>query len=67
MEQIGNKRCLEMHMKKIHHKMVHTVKPGETLWKIAHHHHTTVHHLIHLNPQIKDPNLIYPGQRIKVH
>jgi len=48
------------------HMMYHTVKPGETLWKIAHHHHTSVHHLVHMNPSIKNPNLIYIGQRLKI-
>ncbi len=40
------------------HKMFHTVKSGDTLWKIAHHHHTSVHHLLHKNPSIKNPDLI---------
>ena len=47
------------------HMMFHTVKPGDTLWKIAHHHHTSIHHLLHINPAIKDPNLIYIGQKLK--
>jgi len=49
------------------HMMFHTVKQGETLWKIAHHHHTSIHHLVHMNPAIKNPNLIYVGQRLKIH
>ncbi|WP_367142651.1 LysM peptidoglycan-binding domain-containing protein [Desulfosporosinus sp.] len=48
------------------HMMFHTVKRGDTLWKIAHHHHTSVHHLLHINPSIKNPNLIYIGQKIKI-
>jgi LysM repeat protein len=51
----------------MHKKMFHTVISGDTLWKIAHHHHTSVHHLLHINPWIKNPDLIIIGQRIKVH
>jgi spore coat assembly protein SafA len=47
--------------------MKHTVRRGDTLYKIAKHHGTTVHRLIRKNPQIFNPNLIYPGQRIRVH
>jgi LysM repeat protein len=37
-----------------------------TLWGIANHYHTTVAELLKLNPSIKNPNLIYPGQKIVV-
>lgn len=37
-----------------------------TLWGIANHYHTSVQELLKLNPNIKDPNLIQPGQKIKV-
>lgn len=37
-----------------------------TLWGIAQHYHTTVPELLKLNPQIKNANLIFPGQKIKV-
>ena len=60
MEQIG-KGVFSMH------KMFHIIKPGDTLWKIAHHHHTSIHHLLHINPWITNPDLIYIGQRIKIH
>ena len=42
-------------------------KARGTLWKIAHHHHTSIQHLVHMNPSIKNPNLIYIGQRLKNH
>ena len=41
------------------------VKPGDSLSKIAVMYGTTWQHLMHLN-NIKNPNLIYPGERIKV-
>ena len=46
--------------------MIHHVKKGETLHHIAMHHMTTVSRLLSLNPQIQNPNLIYPGQKINV-
>ncbi|MGE5553361.1 MAG: polysaccharide deacetylase family protein [Betaproteobacteria bacterium] len=39
------------------------VRPGDTLYAIAAAHNTTVSELVRLNA-IRDPNLIYPGQRI---
>lgn len=39
------------------------VRPGDTLYAIAVAHNTTVSELVRLNA-IRDPNLIYPGQRL---
>src|SRR5690606_30175023 len=44
----------------------YTVKKGDTLSHIAVRYKTTVSNLVKLNPNIKNPNLIYPGQRIRV-
>lgn len=44
----------------------YTVKKGDTLNKIAVKYKTTVPALLKLNPSIKNANLIYPGQKIKV-
>lgn len=44
----------------------YTVRSGESLSKIALRMSTTVQHLLLLNPQIKDKNVIFAGQRIKV-
>lgn len=44
----------------------HTVVKGDTLYKIAQKYGTTVANLIALNPQIKNPNLIYVGQKINL-
>lgn len=46
--------------------MYHRVCKGETLYHIARHHRTQVSRLIILNPSISNPNMIYPGQRIRV-
>jgi LysM repeat protein len=45
---------------------LYIVQPGDTLSAIAELHDTTLDELLALNPSIKDPNLIFPGQRITV-
>lgn len=44
----------------------YTVKRGDDLTKIAKRNKTTVENLIKLNPQIKDPNLIHAGDKIRI-
>src|SRR5690606_15241043 len=44
----------------------YTVKKGDTLSHIAKRYNTTVKNLVKLNPSIKNPNLIFPGQKIRV-
>ncbi|MED3661990.1 SafA/ExsA family spore coat assembly protein [Ureibacillus sp. FSL K6-8385] len=44
----------------------YTVVKGDTLWKIAVKTQTGVQELINANPQLQNPNLIYPGQKINI-
>lgn len=44
----------------------YTVKSGDDLTSIAKKNDTTVEELVKLNPQIKNPNLIYKGDKIRV-
>ncbi|MED4887570.1 SafA/ExsA family spore coat assembly protein [Lysinibacillus fusiformis] len=44
----------------------YTVSSGDTLWKIAWKTETGVQELIDVNPQLANPNQIYPGQKINV-
>ncbi len=44
----------------------YTVVKGDSLWKIAVKTETGVQELINSNPQLQNPNLIYPGQKINV-
>ncbi len=44
----------------------YVVKPGDTLSKIASNYNTTYQHLAQIN-EISNPNLIYPGQIIKIY
>lgn len=46
--------------------IVYTVKSGDTLSKIAREYGTTVNSIVSLNPSIKNPNLIYPGQQLLI-
>ena len=42
------------------------VRSGDTLWKIASRNQVGVSELISANPQIKNPALIYPGQKVTI-
>jgi prophage DNA circulation protein len=44
----------------------YTVKKGDSLWRIAKMYNLTLNQIIKLNPQIKNPNLIYVGQTVYV-
>ncbi len=46
--------------------VVHTVVKGDTLWDIACHYGVTVDQLLKLNPDIKNPNKIWPGQKVVI-
>ena len=46
--------------------MTYVVQPGDTLFIIAQRFNTTVNIILSLNPQITNPNLIYPGQIIRI-
>lgn len=45
--------------------IIYTVVKGDTLWSIAQRYNTTVSELVKIN-NIKDPNLIYVGQKLKI-
>ncbi|HOM01531.1 MAG TPA: SafA/ExsA family spore coat assembly protein [Acetivibrio sp.] len=45
---------------------VYTVKSGDTMWKIAEKYQIGISEIIAANPQIKNPALIYPGQKINI-
>lgn len=44
----------------------YTVVPGDALWKIAVKTETGVSELIDANPQLANPDMIYPGQTINI-
>jgi len=44
----------------------HTVAKGDTLWAISGRYGLGLEALIALNPQIKNPNLIRPGEKVRV-
>ena len=44
----------------------HTVTKGQTLWGISKAYGVSLSSVIALNPQIKNPNLIYVGQKVRI-
>lgn len=44
----------------------YTVKSGDTMWKIANRNQVGLSEIISANPQIKNPALIYPGQKLTI-
>ena len=44
----------------------HTVVKGDTMWKIASKYQVGTSEIINANPQIFNPNLIYPGQVLTI-
>lgn len=47
-------------------KEFYTVKSGDSLWSISQQYGISLDEIIKLNPQIENPNLIYPNQQIRV-
>ncbi|UFJ43184.1 SafA/ExsA family spore coat assembly protein [Brevibacillus humidisoli] len=45
---------------------VYVVQPGDSLWKISLKYQVGLSEIISANPQFKNPNLIYPGDRVTV-
>lgn len=44
----------------------YTVQSGDTMWKIAVKYQVGLSEIISANPQIKNPTLIYPGQKLNI-
>ncbi len=45
---------------------IHVVVAGDAMWKIAAKHNMTLEQLIALNPQIKNPGMIFIGQQVNL-
>lgn len=45
---------------------VHTVQKGDTMWKIAVKYQVGLSEIKSANPQVKNPDLIYPGDRLSI-
>lgn len=44
----------------------YTVVKGDTLWKIAERYEIGISELIKANPQLSNPSMIYPGQKVNI-
>ncbi|HEY2421555.1 MAG TPA: SafA/ExsA family spore coat assembly protein [Neobacillus sp.] len=47
-------------------QQIYTVQPGDSLWKIAVRYQVGISEIIAANPQFKNPNLIYPGEKVNI-
>lgn len=47
-------------------QQIYTVQPGDSLWKIAVRYQVGISELIQANSQFKNPNLIYPGEKVNI-
>ncbi len=45
---------------------IYTVQRGDTLWKIAQMYKVGISEIIDANPQFKNPDMIFPGQKVTV-
>lgn len=45
---------------------IYTVKPGDSMWKISVKYETGISEILAKNPQVKNPSLIYPGQKLTI-
>ena len=47
-------------------RQYHTVVRGDTLWELSRRYGVELSRIIELNPSIRNPNLIYPGQKVRI-
>lgn len=47
-------------------QQVYTVQSGDSLWKIAVRYQVGISEIIQANPQFKNPDLIYPGEKVYI-
>lgn len=45
---------------------VYTIRSGDTMWMIAQKYQTGISEILAKNPQIKNPSMIYPGQKLTI-
>ena len=46
--------------------LTHTVARGDTMWKLAVQYQVGTSEIIQANPQVSNPDLIYPGQVLNI-
>jgi len=58
--------CLMLSAIQVFADTVYTVRAGDTMWKIAQKYQAGISEIIAKNPQIKNPSMIYPGQKLTI-
>ena len=58
--------CFAMPVMQSFADTIYTIRYGDTMWKIAQKYQTGISEIIAKNPHIKNPSLIYPGQKLTI-
>lgn len=58
--------CFTISIIQVFADITYTVRSGDTMWKIAVKHQVGLSEIIAKNPHIKNPALIYPGQKLTI-
>ncbi|HYF83701.1 MAG TPA: SafA/ExsA family spore coat assembly protein [Clostridia bacterium] len=58
--------CFTMSTMQIFADTTYTIRSGDTMWKIAQKYQVGISEIISKNPQVKNPSMIYPGQKLTI-
>lgn len=58
--------CFTMSIMQIFADTIYTIRYGDTMWKIAQRYQVGISEILAKNPGIKNPSLIYPGQKLTI-
>ncbi|MGC5327966.1 SafA/ExsA family spore coat assembly protein [Brevibacillus sp. SYSU BS000544] len=65
-QPMGAYHGMEFTREEIDYVKIHTVQKGDTLWKIAKQYNVDFKELLRVNSQIKNPDRIMPGMKVKI-
>ena len=58
--------CFTMSTMQIFADTTYTIRSGDSMWKIAQKYQVGISEILAKNPSIKNPSLIYPGQKLTI-
>ncbi|MHB8061239.1 MAG: SafA/ExsA family spore coat assembly protein [Ruminiclostridium sp.] len=57
---------ISLFMVEVGAQTTYTVKSGDSIWKISVKYQMGISEILAKNPQVKNPSLIYPGQKLTI-